>query len=59
LTQGKIGNLLGGEVGLFHRLWDRQEWPFFLYLTHFWTLSGSTELGLTIVADGITTESRE
>ena len=32
---------------------------FLRYLMHFWTLSGSTELDLTIVADGITTKSWE
>jgi hypothetical protein len=32
---------------------------FLRYLMHFWTLSGLAELDLTIVADGITTKSRE
>ena len=32
---------------------------FLRYLMHFWTLSGSTELDLTIVADGIITKSQE
>ena len=32
---------------------------FLRYLMHCWTLSGSTELGVTIVSDGLTTKSRE
>ena len=32
---------------------------FLRYFMHFWTLSGSTELDLTIMADSITTKSRE
>ena len=40
VTQGKIGNLLGGEVGLFHRRRNLQVWMFFEILDalidHIW-----------------------
>ena len=58
-TQGTISNLLDGEVCEFHCRRDLGIWPVFEILNALLDLIWVNRLDLTIVADGITTKSRE